>query len=354
MRVRPTLVIVAALLVPVTALARAPIVAVFDVQVSGVSSVDAGTAERLADFVAGRLAASGAFEVVPRSQVKARLQQAKSESYKECYDQACQVELGREMAAEKSVSVEVLRLGKSCTVNISLYDLARATTEAADSGDGACDEEGVIATLKTTVAHLVDTWKAGEDRRAAAAPVRPPEKPAAPGSVTAARVPPGLGLTEDQWRGFLRNVGVDRSKDLANEYLATVGPEGATGAATYSFNDFLDERRVSWKRVRDAGMGTSIVGIAAVIAGVVWGAVEATSSAEYDDRIPGFAGMIPAGVAILLVGAPLWGVYQSRLDDLDAARAVGAPKKAALRWTGLAPIYDPVRQTRGAAVSFTF
>ena len=362
--------------VPVLMLARAaearqPIVAVFNVEVKGVKSVDDGAADRFADFVTARLASSGQFQVVPRSQVKARLFQDKSESYKECFEQSCQVELGRELAAEKTVSIQVLGMADTCTVNLVLYDLDRSTTEAASSDDGTCTERGVVDTLKSAVARLEANWIARPaDASGSVQPSATAVRPASSGPVSAATVPPGLGLTDAQWGAMLKFVGVERSKDLANGYLATVGAGGANGDNVHTFNDYLDEQQAKWKKHRDGGMGTTIAFLTVAAAGlVVGGALYGAGGTTNDDPnasyslpdLTRYSGTLTMSIVAPLgaffagvIGAPIWGVYQSRLDDLERARRVGAPPKTSLRWTGIAPLYDPFHGTKGVAASFTF
>jgi hypothetical protein len=124
-----------------------PIVAVFDIEDQGVK-LPHDLLERLSTYLATRLAESAGYQVVPRADIKTRLQSEKKDTYKECYDQSCQIELGREMAAEKTVSGQVIKLGSKCAMTVTLYDLKKATTEAAaTSARGACTEDGIVDML---------------------------------------------------------------------------------------------------------------------------------------------------------------------------------------------------------------
>jgi hypothetical protein len=125
-----------------------PVVAVFNIedQGAGLSKI---LVDRLSKYLATRLAESAGYAVVPRSDLQKRLQEQKKASFKQCYDQSCQIELGRELAAEKTVSAQIMKIGKKCTLTLNIYDLKKATTEAAASSDrGACDEEGLITLLE--------------------------------------------------------------------------------------------------------------------------------------------------------------------------------------------------------------
>ena len=129
-----------------------PVVAVFDIEVKGLE-LDAGALDRLADWL-GTLLTRRDYQVVPRSQLKERLLQQKTESYKSCYDESCQIEIGKELAAEKTLSTQVLKLGGVCKVSLTLFDLKRAASERAGQGEGACDEEGVVRALEAAVDDL--------------------------------------------------------------------------------------------------------------------------------------------------------------------------------------------------------
>lgn len=54
---------------------------------------------------------------MPRTELKKRLVETRSDTYKECYDQACQIELGRELAAEVTLATQISKLGSKCVVS---------------------------------------------------------------------------------------------------------------------------------------------------------------------------------------------------------------------------------------------
>ena len=137
-----------------SAAADGPIVALFDLQDKG-SDLPARTLENLADFLAARLA-QGGYQVVPRDQIRQRLREAQKESYKECYDQSCQIELGRELAAQKTLATRILRLGDKCQVTAELYDLRRAATDLAATAEADCkDENSLLEAVKSIGEQLV-------------------------------------------------------------------------------------------------------------------------------------------------------------------------------------------------------
>lgn len=133
-----------------------PIVAVFDIENQGSPMAD-DTLDRCTGYLTARLAASGRFDVVPRSQMKARLSVEKKKGFKKCYDQSCQIEIGKELAAEKSVAVQIMKIGSQCIVSATLYDLRKATTEQGATAKSSCGEDAILLSLDSVVTQLTKT-----------------------------------------------------------------------------------------------------------------------------------------------------------------------------------------------------
>jgi len=156
-RTLTTLAMIAFLLVPETLGAeQRPIVAVFNVEKSKKIELDKDTLSELANYLATRITESGTYQVVPRDQIKQRLFAEKKRSHKDCYDQSCQIEIGKELAAEKTLSTRVMKLGKRCTVTLTLYDLKKAATESAASHHGKCSEDDIVNSLDIAVSRLLN------------------------------------------------------------------------------------------------------------------------------------------------------------------------------------------------------
>jgi formylglycine-generating enzyme required for sulfatase activity len=130
-----------------------PVVAVFNIQTRGVQ-LEESTLQNLSDFLADRLAATGRFLIVPRDQLRKRLTEQKKKSYKACFDQSCQIELGRELAAQKSLASRVMKLGSKCVVSVTLFDLRKAATDRGATAEGGCDVDGIMASIKGVAAKL--------------------------------------------------------------------------------------------------------------------------------------------------------------------------------------------------------
>lgn len=199
-----------------------PVLAVFNVEGKRIK-LDKDLADALADHAAALLTEAGSFQVVPRDQLKERLTQQKSASYQACYDQSCQLEIGKELAAEKSLAIQVIKIGSYCTVNATLYDLKKSTTEKAATSEKAnCkDEDALLTALERAIHKLAlpsgapppEPVKArGPDVAALPRPVpeppRPaPAAPAAPG-VEMIDVPGGFA-----WRGCNKGIDPDCPED---------------------------------------------------------------------------------------------------------------------------------------------
>lgn len=138
---------------PTTRTAPPPIVAVFNVEGRGVQ-LSAELREGLSTYIAITLAASGRFRVVPRAELTKRLRAEKRESYRKCYDQSCQIEIGRELAAQRTLSTVVFKVGKQCSASAVFYDLRQATSVGGASVESKCDTESLVAATKRLVGKL--------------------------------------------------------------------------------------------------------------------------------------------------------------------------------------------------------
>ena len=123
------------------------ILAVFEIQARGVR-FPRGLLSIFSEYLATRISESGAYDVVPNSQVKKLLVEKKKSSYQQCYDQKCQIEIGRELAACKSLATKILRIGKKCVVTGNLFDLRKSVAEKGVSAEGGCTEAEIMRSLK--------------------------------------------------------------------------------------------------------------------------------------------------------------------------------------------------------------
>ncbi|NMB73923.1 MAG: PEGA domain-containing protein [Myxococcales bacterium] len=133
---------------------RLPIVAVFDIEQKGLDWPES-VLDTLSDLLAAKLAESGLLQVVPRAQLRERLRAQKEESYRSCYEEACQIEIGRELSAANSIAAQFLRLGDECTLTLTLYDLSRATATGAATASGPCTEASASRLIELAVQKLL-------------------------------------------------------------------------------------------------------------------------------------------------------------------------------------------------------
>ncbi|MCK5795853.1 MAG: hypothetical protein KAI47_01630 [Deltaproteobacteria bacterium] len=102
---------------------------------------------------AGHAMAPG-YRVIPRGQIRARLKAERKASYRACYDNQCQIELGKKLAASAVVSARLIRLGRRCTLTLKLYDLKTETTAGAASHTGSCTVEATQTLIDITTKAL--------------------------------------------------------------------------------------------------------------------------------------------------------------------------------------------------------
>jgi hypothetical protein len=165
------LALLTALFVPAVAEA-APVIAIFELEDTRAKNERFSDAKRadLTGYLASLLARDGAFRVVPTAQLQGALLEAKKETYKSCYDERCQIEIGKAVAAEKTVSVRIIKIGGLCAVTASLYDLRNEATENSASEKTKCTEDPIVAALETVASVL-------RRGNTAASPPPPPPPP---------------------------------------------------------------------------------------------------------------------------------------------------------------------------------
>lgn len=135
------------------AAAPRPILAVFELEDGG-GVLATGARTELGDYLATQLVELARYRVVPRAQLRARLVAEKTGGYRPCYDEACQIELGRALAAQKSVAPRLVKLGARCTLTAKLYDLRSETAERAASVETDCDPARLLEAARQVALKL--------------------------------------------------------------------------------------------------------------------------------------------------------------------------------------------------------
>lgn len=118
---------------PVTAISPESVLAVMDIDDrSGKVSEKLGG--DLVEYFRSAISDTTGLVVIDRSRQERALdklvRQEKRESYKACYDDQCQLPLGRALAADAIVRTIVMRLGSKLMITCEIVDLAREATVA--------------------------------------------------------------------------------------------------------------------------------------------------------------------------------------------------------------------------------
>lgn len=178
---------------PAAAQAQKPVVAVF--QIENRARLKAKDVATLTDYIETRLAETGAYRVVPRSELKAALTTKKNESYKACYDEACQIEIGKEVAAEKTLATKISKLGSKCLITTKLFDLRSSASEGAGTATGECALDNIVALLDKALGAATTRHVAAR----AKAPPPPSGVQSGPSAPPAPSAPPSERSASEGW-----------------------------------------------------------------------------------------------------------------------------------------------------------
>lgn len=137
------------------ALAGPPVVAVFDIEdASGSKGIPRDVLLQLGDYLEGQLAEGGKFRVVPKDQIREQLGNAKKKSYEGCFDDACQIEIGKALAAQKTLSTKLMRIGKQCILKSVLFDLKNEVSDSVANVKGGCTQDDMVASVEKVAEKL--------------------------------------------------------------------------------------------------------------------------------------------------------------------------------------------------------
>jgi len=233
--------------------APSAILAVFPID-DGTGRLAPKTLAQLGDYFDGKLAASGLYSLVPRPELEAALRQKKADSYQECYDQACQIEIGREVAAQKVCQVKIVQLGDLCGVTATIYDLRSGASDIAATKKAACDENSIVDALESVGAALAREKEAPTTVPQAAAaklPRRPPPDPV----LWVSASPPSAEILLDD--AVLGDGTVRRALPAGSEHRLLVRAEGRI-THTSTVRLARDEHRVVELDWTEAGLAARV------------------------------------------------------------------------------------------------
>lgn len=128
-------------------------VLIFPIKVDGLQ-LQSSVKKALQQYLGTCLTMERFYSVMPESQIKVDLGGAKVESYKECYDESCQIQLGKAVAADKSLAVYLYAIDKKCRVTATIYDLRTEMSDAAAEASGGCRQNELMDMMKVVAARL--------------------------------------------------------------------------------------------------------------------------------------------------------------------------------------------------------
>jgi hypothetical protein len=125
-------------------------------------AIDPDLVDNLGDQMRVFVSQRGIKTIDPSAQdrvLKEQIETAKKESYKECYDDSCQIELGKALAASHILRARITRFGKRCVLNAELIDLRAEVTVSAASAQGDCEAEGFLSMSEAAANSLFQASK---------------------------------------------------------------------------------------------------------------------------------------------------------------------------------------------------
>lgn len=147
MRVLSAAVLSLGLLHTSVSLADGDAVAVFDIEARGLPDFTTESLSNFSDLLDGVVSGTG-YATVPRSTIKKGLKQQQADSFKACYDESCQIDIGKAVAAQKAFASTWTKLGDACVLTVKLFDLRQEVTEFSMNVDAVCTQSGLRDAIK--------------------------------------------------------------------------------------------------------------------------------------------------------------------------------------------------------------
>jgi hypothetical protein len=124
----------------------ADVVAVFDIELDDVAGVSAEQARRFSEYLDSVVNGTG-LRTSPRAEVRAKIAEQQAESLKACFDESCQIEIGKALAAQKAIGAKWTRFVGACVLSVRLFDLRTEVAEFSATANATCDEVGLRAAI---------------------------------------------------------------------------------------------------------------------------------------------------------------------------------------------------------------
>ncbi len=133
-------------------------VAVLEIEDSS-KSFDPSLLSNATEMLRGRLSATGRFVVIDKSRqaemLRKLVKESKQESWKECYDNSCRIQLGQALSADTMLRSTISCIGEECQLSCELVDLAKeATIHGAAAEFDKKDTKGLLEAIRVVVGSL--------------------------------------------------------------------------------------------------------------------------------------------------------------------------------------------------------
>ncbi|HOW52487.1 MAG TPA: PEGA domain-containing protein [bacterium] len=139
--------------VPLAAGEQKKKVAVIDL-IDDSATIDAAVLDRATQYLWDRVVASNAFVVIARDRQKEAVLVLRKESFKECYDKTCNIQLAQRLSADTMLETRVSYFGGQYTLSMSLTDLAKVAADRGQTAPFDGSEAGLKAAIDALVAKL--------------------------------------------------------------------------------------------------------------------------------------------------------------------------------------------------------
>ena len=118
--------------------------------------------EGAAEALRTELVASNRFTIISKDrQRQAMIKGEKKESWKECYDQSCRIQLGQALTADQILTGIVTYFGKRYTLTAELVDLAKEATVKGAKAEFDGTEEGLAEAIRNIAAQIAGVKRGG-------------------------------------------------------------------------------------------------------------------------------------------------------------------------------------------------
>lgn len=121
----------------------------------GAAGISEADALQLNDYLAARTTEILGWQTVPRARLQENIRETKKESYQDCYDESCQIELGRAVAADKLLVSKLLKTDAGCVLSLSVYDLKTEASERAASAKSGCTLAEWVKAIDESLGRMV-------------------------------------------------------------------------------------------------------------------------------------------------------------------------------------------------------